>query len=299
MKLEETLHEVIEEESDELKKQLEIKDKQFENFKVKSVLDKDIFQEKTILKQFPDNKQCVYYGSIDDKSDKGENLIKFGSSNFLNQRVTQHKGVYTNFRLINAFEVENKTQVENAMKTHPVLSKTRRPLKLNDKGHTELLSIDAISFDELNKIIKKIIISVEFNPDNYSKLLEENHRLKKEMIILQKRLDDSAIDRSERNVDISDYNPIGFPLRVRRFQKAKDGKYYIDEICFDKLFGTRDEVWNDVAYKTTGELIKADFVIGKDGNVVSKNKHDASKLDNRLQKKKPRIYDTEGAALNI
>ena len=43
--LEEFLHEVIEEESDELKKQLEIKDKQFESFKVKSVLDKDIFQE--------------------------------------------------------------------------------------------------------------------------------------------------------------------------------------------------------------------------------------------------------------
>ena len=284
IKLEEILYEVIQEESDELKKQLE-------NFKVNSVLEKELLREKTILQQFPDNKQCVYYGLIDDKTDKGENLIKFGSSNFLCQRVTQHKGVYTNFRLVNAFKVDNKTHIENGIKTHPVLSKIRRTFKTNDKSHTELISIDAISFDELDKIIKKIIISIEYNPENYSKLLEENHRLKKELVILKIRLDGIEPENSIKSNELNnDYIPfVDFPLRVRRFQKAKDGKYYIDNICYEKLFGTRDEVWNGSAYKTVGELIKRDLVIGKDGKIISKNKHDASKLENRLQKNRPII----------
>jgi hypothetical protein len=291
--LEETLHEVIEEESDELKKQLESKDIQIENIKTNSIKEKELLREKTLLQQFPDNRQCVYYGLIDDKGEGNEKLIKFGSSNFLCQRVTQHKNVYTNFRLVNAYEVGNKTHIENVMKRHPILSLLRRPLKLNDKCHTELLSIDSISLDELDKIIKKIIIEVECNPDNYNKLLDENHRLKKDILTLQKKLDDKNIDRTDVNVSLSDYSSVGLPFNIRRFQKAKDGKYYIDEICYHKLVGSRDEVWKDVAYKTSGGLIKNDFVIGKGDKIVSKKKYDSSKLDSRLQNNRPKILYQE------
>jgi hypothetical protein len=105
MNLEETLHEVIEEESDELKRQLE-------SMKINSEKEKELLTENTILQQFPANKQCIYLGLRDDKSEGNEKLIKFGSSNFLCQRVTQHKNVYTNFRLVNAYEVGNRTHVE-------------------------------------------------------------------------------------------------------------------------------------------------------------------------------------------
>jgi phage anti-repressor protein len=289
MNLEETLHEVIEEESDELKRQLESKDVQLESMKANSEIEKELLREKTIIQQFPDNRQCIYYGLIDNKSEGNEKLIKFGSSNFLCQRVTQHKNTYTNFRLVNAFEVGNKTHVENEMKRHPLLSLLRRPLKLNDKCHTELLSFDSVSLNELDKIIKSVIADVEYNPDNYNRLLDENHRLKKDLLILQKKIDDKSIDCSDLKVSLSNYSLVGLPLKLRRYQKAKDGKYYIDEICYDKLFGSRDEVWKDVAYKTTGELIKSELTIGNGGKIVSKKKRDTGKLDNRLQKNRPRM----------
>jgi phage anti-repressor protein len=206
--LEETLHEVLEEESDELRKQLESKDLQIETMKTNSVIEKELLTEKTILKQFPDYRQCVYIGLIDDRGEKNEKLLKFGSSNFLCQRVTQDKNVYTNFRLINAYEVGNKTHIENAMKRHPILSLLRCPLKISDRGHTELLSIDSVSIDEIDKIIKKIITEVEYSPDNYTKLLDENHRLKKDLLTLTKKLEDKGIQITDVETPISQYSLI-------------------------------------------------------------------------------------------
>jgi len=90
IKLEETLHEIIQEESNELKIQLEnYKNEQniLHNQIITSEKDKLLIREKTILQQIPNNTQCVYYGIIDNLSDKNEKLIKFGNSNFLKNRV--------------------------------------------------------------------------------------------------------------------------------------------------------------------------------------------------------------------
>ena len=105
--LEETLQEVIQEESNELKLQLEKKTTELQNQIIISDKDKDKIREKTILDQFPNNTQCVYYGIIDNLSNKNEKLVKFGNSNNLKSRVRTHKDTYLNFRLINAFKVGN------------------------------------------------------------------------------------------------------------------------------------------------------------------------------------------------
>ena len=111
IKLEETLQEVIQEESNELKLQLDQKDQQLEDV----IKNKEKIREKTILEQFPNNTQCVYYGIIDNLSDKNEKLVKFGNSNNLKNRVIKHRDTYSNFILINAFKVDNKLQIENAL----------------------------------------------------------------------------------------------------------------------------------------------------------------------------------------
>ena len=54
MKLEEILHEVVQEENSELKKQLESNAKQ-------SLKDKDQLLEDTLISQFPLNTQCIFY----------------------------------------------------------------------------------------------------------------------------------------------------------------------------------------------------------------------------------------------
>lgn len=179
LKLEETLHEIINEENSELKLQIK------ENYE-KSQKDKELVREKAILEQFPGNTQCIYYGLIDDTTDTNDKLIKFGHSNFLCDRVDSHKKTYTNFRLLNAFKVDNKTQVENSIKTHPILSKLRRTIKLNSINHNELISISVLTLETLEQIIKEIIISNEYNPENYKKIIEENAILKTENTKLTK-----------------------------------------------------------------------------------------------------------------
>ena len=89
VKLEEILHETIQEECIELKQQLQDQVLISQN-------QQDILREQTIINQFPNNTQCVYYGKIDNKSKNGEPLIKFGNSNFLCDRVKRHKKTYEN-----------------------------------------------------------------------------------------------------------------------------------------------------------------------------------------------------------
>ena len=181
LKLEETLQDVIEEESNQLKQQLEIKELQVKDQaeKIKNIeKDQISLKEKTILEHFPNNTQCIYYGTIENLSNNGEKLVKFGNSNNLKNRIYSHKHTYTNFCLVNAFKVENKLQIENAIKEHTFLIEKRREITIKTKKFNELLTIEDLSFNELDKIIKEIIKDVEFSPENYTKILEENKILK-------------------------------------------------------------------------------------------------------------------------
>ena len=202
IKLEEILHDTLQEESDELKLQIEEKDKKIENQeKEKEEKDKKIeeqekekdkkieeqekekekIREKTILDQFENNTQCVYYGIIDNVSDKNEKLIKFGNSNNLRNRVITHKDTYSNFRLVNAFKVDNKLQIENAIKDNAFVNERQRNIFIKNKKYIELLSIDGITYNDLDKIIKDIIIGIEYSPENYKKILDENKLLRKQL----------------------------------------------------------------------------------------------------------------------
>jgi hypothetical protein len=174
IKLESLLHEIVQEESAELKLQLE----QNQIHLDKSEKTTEKIREKTLLEHFGRNTQCVYYGSIDNLSDTNEKLIKFGNSNNLAGRVAQHRETYTNFRLLNAFKVDNKLQVENEMKEHPLFSERQRTITIKSKNYVELLSMNDLTFTILDKTIRDIILSNECNPDNFKKLMEENKRLK-------------------------------------------------------------------------------------------------------------------------
>lgn len=297
VKLEELIHETIQEECIELKQQLE-------NQVIISQNQQDILREKTILKQFPANTQCIYYGKIDNRSDSDEPLIKFGCSNFLRDRVKTHYKTYDNFFLIHAFKVDNCQQIENAIKYHPMLKNLRRTIKINDIRFTELIALNGLSYDDLDAIIKDIIKKIEYSPDNYTSLLNENEKNKKKIHTLTLEIENltkklnilSGIKHGpaprrprgagrQQALDYVTEPPFHKPAeennlttfkQVRKFNKSKDGKYYINGSVYDKLFGTREEVWNNIAYKTTGCLIKDDLTISQSinnfGKIVSKAK---------------------------
>jgi hypothetical protein len=281
VKLEDIMNEIIKEECAELKEQIE-------NQKITNKLEKELLREKTLIEQFPVNTQCVYYGLIDNTNEKNEILIKYGNSNNLQQRVDQHKKIYKNFRLVNAFKVENKLYIENAIKNCEEIIPYKRVIEIKDTKYTELLCINNLSFDKLDKIIKNIITTIEYTPENYIKLLYENKELKLEIEILKnenKKLKqreniikndmikttdaDDTIDEKQSN------------KRTRKFQKHKDNFYYIDYKKYEKLFGTRQEVWDSVAYMTTGKLLKDNLVLNKIGKIISKNKSEENKNNPR------------------
>jgi phage anti-repressor protein len=321
IKLEETLHEVVQEESTELKTQLEQTTILLEN--TEKTVEK--IREKTLLEQFGRNTQCVYYGSIDNVSDTNETLIKFGNSNNLAGRVSQHKGTYSNFRLLNAFKVENKLQVENEMKEHPLFAERQRTITIKSKKYIELLSMNGLTFTILDKTIREIILSSECNPENFKKVLEENKRLKKvieshdhfnnmsELVLLRaenKNLkienlriikkynkggptstftfepDSDSDSHSEPETvtekEVENYGIVINEIRTKRRDKSDDGFFHIDGHTYEILEGTRNDVWNGKAYKTAGGLIKKDLLVNKDGKIVSKSKSIEGTINNKL-----------------
>lgn len=61
-------------------------------------------------------------------------------------------------------------------------------------------------------------------------------------------------------------------------------EYTINGKSYPELFGSRQQVWNGTAYKTTGELVKKDLIMNKWGRIVSANKHKTAKKEKRLEK---------------
>jgi hypothetical protein len=313
IKLEKILQDVIKEESNELKMQLDNNAIEYKTNIDKIEKEKDKIREKTLLEQFTKNVQCVYYGTIDNVSDNNECLIKFGNSNNLFNRVKNHKDTYINFRLINAFKVENKLQIENAMKENSLLNKRQRTITIKNKKYVELINYEGLSFTELDKIIKEIITSIEYSQENYIKLLEENkllkkkieekneedntnnllllkienQRLKNENMKLMKKcigLSDEASNevKNEKVEVLQNYEKVKNIYLKNKITKNYDGTYTINGKNYKTLCGTREDVWNELSYKTSGGLKKSDLIININGKVVSKKKSIFESTNNKL-----------------
>jgi len=306
IKLEETLHEVFQEECTELKSQLHCAENKIEQIEHKiecAETDKYKIREKTIIEQFPHNVQCFYYGVIDNVSATNERLIKFGISNNLKGRTAQHHSTYTNFSLVNAFRVKNKLEVESAFKEHSIMNTKLRSITIKSKKYVELLSIEGLSFTELDKFINEIVKQVEYSYENYitlqaevkllkqqiadnnnanyktecillttenKRLQSENNMLVKKCIAMTKRPQTLLYTRDPDTVD--EHTLLSIIPTLKRPTKNAEGRYNILGRLYDILRGTREAVWNETAYKTTGGLTKNDLMLNREGCIVSKQK---------------------------
>ena len=180
--------------------------------------------------------------------------------------------------------------------------------------------MEGLNLMELDKRIKDIIKNIEFSPENYIKILDENKLLKKELhelkevnynndyVILSaenKRLktdnlkiirkyntlkrktnvQDAEIDEVEeiKEKEVENYGILVNTLD-KYFTKNKDGKYLIHGKIYNKLCGSRKDVWDGEAYKTSGCLIKNDLTLNVRGLVVSKRKSIVETINNRFCK---------------
>lgn len=71
---------------------------------------------------------------------------------------------------------------------------------------------------------------------------------------------------------------------MKRPVRNDDGRYHLKSGVFDELFGSRTQVMNGTAYKTSGELTKKDLMMNKWGRIVSAKKHKTAKKEKRLEK---------------
>lgn len=305
LKIQDITLQLEEEANSELKQQLTSAEKVIETSKE----DKYNLREKTLIEHFPKNTQCFYYGIIDNVSHNNEKLIKFGNSNDLKTRVKTHHKTYNNFHLINAFKVTNKLEVESVFKEDPLIKPLLRTINISSKKYIELLSVDEfsiddLSFNDLDKIIKNIIARTEYTYENYINLqgevtllkqqlneananncrnecillTNENKRLQKENHMLinkcnslskQKVSPFKIVDNHIQHNDITSSNII---QSLKRPARNKDGKYNMNGVIYDELFGNREQVYNGTAYKTKAGLTKNDLYINSSGKIVSKLK---------------------------
>lgn len=203
-------------------------------------------------------------------------------------------------------------QIENAIKCHPILVERTRSLILNCKKYVELLHIEGLAFTELDKIVREIITDIEFSPANYMKILEENKALKRQIEQLQVanhtnevillKCDNERLTRENAKL-IKKYNtltnrissdgslPADLPLiqpnqvlaAFKKHIRNKQGTYTIAGHDYQKNEGTRQEVWDGIAYQTSGLLHKADLIVNKEGKLVSKKKSISSALQSNLE----------------
>jgi len=220
VKLEEMLLDITEEESKELKLQVLQKDHllfesilEKEQLRIQSELEKERLLEETLLSQFPDNTQCVYYGLVDNQDTDKCNLIKFGISNKLKHRIAQHKKTYTNFRLKNVFKVNNHIEIENCIKQHPVLKKRIRSIMIENINYRELICIDPkpkdpdFSLEKLDEYIKEIIEENQYNIENYNKLLVKNANLESELRHANDKIEQLTQERDHLKQIVDKFTP--------------------------------------------------------------------------------------------
>jgi len=198
MKMEEVLHQIVDEETDELKQQLEqknavIQEKESMLQEKDSVIqstkkEKQRAVEQAIIDQFPLNTECIYFGTIDNTNADNEKLIKFGHTNDLSTRVMDHRKKYQNFVLVAAFRVQNKVEIENLIKTYPKIKRHIRSIEVGGKNKTEIIAYDSTNFtiERLKKHIADIIHSRTYSIDNFNRLMQRNEVLEAENRELQK-----------------------------------------------------------------------------------------------------------------
>ena len=246
MKLEETLQEIVEEETNELKLQLEQKDniileikKTTEEEKTTLKKEKQRAVENAIIVQFPLNTECIYFGTIENTNDAGEKLIKFGHSNDLSTRVLDHIKKYNNFILVNAFRVQNKVEIENLIKSYPKIKRQIRSIEVNGKTKTEIIAYDANNFtiEKLSRHIKDIIHSKTYSIDNFNRIMREHEELETDNRKLKEQNANYEKIISEQKIKINELNE-----KLENKQKMIDSVNVENESVYQNILLPEDEM---------------------------------------------------------
>ena len=181
IKLEEILQEIMKEESDELKLQLEEKNVEIESkdkeLEMKLKQQQSLEREKVLLNQYATIGSIIYIIKV--KTFKtGEYIIKIGQSRKgIMNRYNEHKHKYDECLLLDCFSVNRSHDFENFLHNHEDVRGNRVNNLLNHETELELFLIGKnLSYKTLLKIINNNL--TYFDSNDIRKLEKENEQLK-------------------------------------------------------------------------------------------------------------------------
>ena len=289
MKMEDVLHQIVEEETDELRLQLEQKEniileKEQEKHQLlqSSKKEKQRAVEQATIIQFPLNTECIYFGTIDNTNESGEKLIKFGHTNDLATRILDHRKKYNNFILVDAFRVQNKVEIENLIKTYPKIKRQIRSLEVNGKNKTEIIAYDDTNFtiDKLSKHIKDIIHSKTYSIDNFNNLLKKNEELLKENQELKEQIVDKNEAITKQAIEINELKEkiVKQDIELQLFEKE-------NQTVYQNPLLPEDEQTNNF-----NEFIDKMCIVRSDVEESSTNMEGAYRIWNKIKPKKETFH---------
>jgi hypothetical protein len=175
-----------------------------------------------------------------------------------------------------------------------IASTVEEQKKLGDEGEKTAERVATAMKNKLNENNDFILLNVE----NQKLKLENFKLIKKYNTLIRKTktthfVDDTNIEEECLANYESSINKI--KDKIKNIKKNKDGKYYIDDKVYERLNGTRAEVYNELSFKTSGGLTKDDLILNKYGKIVSKKKCIQETATNRFEqvnlKKKKIVTD--------
>ena len=185
IKLEEILQEVLIEESNELKLQLEqqktemqlLEDKKKIEYEQKLEKQKVLEREKILLKEYATIGPIIYIIKVKTYENK-QYIIKIGESRKgIKNRYNEHKNNYEECLLLDCFSVQNSKDFESFVHNHESI---RQSKVINLKGHESELELFLIGKNLSYQILLNIINNniKYFNGNDTNKLQLENEQLK-------------------------------------------------------------------------------------------------------------------------
>jgi hypothetical protein len=231
IKLEEILQEVLIEESNELKQQLQqLENKTQQEYETKLEKQKVLEREKILLKEYA-TIGCIFYIIKVKTYDNGQYVIKIGESRRgIIDRYKEHKSKYEECLLLDCFLVKNSKDFETFIKEHDSIRVNKVKDLIGHETELELFLVgNKLSYQMLLKIINHNI--KYFNNNDTSKLELENEQLKL-MIELNKSSSDS--NPSNHNLYISE-----FTETIKQLVSRIDNMEKLNQEVLEKLIASQ------------------------------------------------------------
>jgi len=177
IKLEDILHETINEETTELKNQLTLKNKEIEKNKIQEKINK----HNLLMEKFK-NKKCVYIGELEENK-----LIKIGSTKDILERYKMLKRVFKqDIIFLDIYECQDFRDIESNIFQDETVRKNMYNKPINEHLSHEVVQLSVnFNYQQLLTIIKKYIIKIySLTPEQI--LEKEKIELEREKIELEK-----------------------------------------------------------------------------------------------------------------